>query len=179
MATFFIYGLLDSEFPDEIRYVGQTKSLVNRLRDHVCTAGTFGPRGFWSWGVSFWGRSIEMALLDAVSGCRQDALAAESCHVNRLHSAGCRLLNMPQYQQRCESFGVSESLIKSYFDGLRMLEKGWEMRPTKDVKELLFWGSTAVDALESSFPAMSLWGPKDSFRSRWWEKFPIRHCKAS
>ena len=177
MDTYFIYGLLDSGFPSDIRYVGQTVSMVSRLRDHM-SGDVYGSPGFWKWGVRFFGRSLQMIIIDAVRGSRDDARRLEASHILRLHNAGCRLVNTKCYKSMLSKNGIPSGVLRTYVQMLRALHRGV---PYCDdgFRDALFYTGTAIDSLESTFPQMALWGPDDCFRTRILEIFKKGACRVS
>lgn len=180
MDTFFIYGLYDSDFPDEFRYVGQTNSMVNRFAYHSRGGDIYGPSGFWKWGVRFWGRTVEMAIIDAVRGTRDDSRRAERHHLDRLYKAGCRLTNSAEYNKHLAGTGVTDRLVGCYLTALRAVQRGTKRKRCHPAAyEPLFYTTTAIDSLESEFPAMALWGKTDSFRQRFRELFDQRLLRRS
>lgn len=94
MDTFFVYALFDPIAPDEIRYIGQTRSLTKRRH-----AYRWGPVGYWKWCVEFFGRSIDVRLIDVVHGSKHDALRREA-DVIRENARRYPLMNAVEYRAR-------------------------------------------------------------------------------
>lgn len=176
MDTYFIYGLYDSGFPREIRYVGQTESLVRRFKSHTIAKEWFGPAGIWRHGVRFFGRSVEIAIIDVVRGTRDEAIACERFHIKRLDTG--RLVNGVEYNRRCVAAGISSRLRDVYRSGLATIFCGCRNLNSKTHRVLAREFSDIVDKLESEFPTMALWGPRDCFFYRVQKKIRKWHCKA-
>lgn len=162
MDVFFIYGLVDEAYPDEIRYVGQTAALYKRWKAHRYNKfpQAWAARA-WKASVAFFGRKVEVRLLEVVYGNRQDARGREQFHIHRLMTAGHRLMNGEAWSRRRRAVPSADRFIMLLIAFHDLLDSKTDpmlrgMRRMADV----------IDRWEKDQPELLTCGKTDCFESR-------------
>lgn len=92
--TWFVYALVDSRFPNEIRYVGITNNPKSRLSHHLSQAPKEGwKKSRWIGSVIEAGGNVLMGMV-AAGLSQDDAMALEVRLIAEHRASGARLMNL-------------------------------------------------------------------------------------
>jgi len=119
METIFIYGLFDPDFPEVLRYIGQTANFEKRLKQHRSAPSNSWILESWRNLVQLHGRQVEARILHAFHVDDRKAeqrfiLDTEASFIRKEAAVNPYLLNQPFWSQDKVRSGIPRCLVRTY-----------------------------------------------------------------
>lgn len=113
-AQFFIYRLVDSEYPTITRYVGCTDNPKRREFQHASYKTTTSLVRPWSAWLAGLGRTPVLEVIAHVTGTLQEARREEARHIALNAVDNKWLLNASEWRQDKVQSGVPDRVVSAY-----------------------------------------------------------------